>query len=183
MQEKRINDHWNVDRDRALSVSWTGLTKFTLLNEKPPSGKMWSGERLTQIADQIICGLRFGLGMSKAAKKQEKKEWAVEKPTLDNARKLRGIYFIGPEDREYKDTIKNARKKLETPLEAAMPCKMETRKRSKELRETVASETATHRRKPSMLVPWKLTNLQGSVCICSSTKIMPITLRRKDSIH
>ena len=27
---------------------------------------------------------------------------------------LRGIYFIDPEDKEFKETIKNARKKLET---------------------------------------------------------------------
>ena len=33
---------------------------------------------------------------------------------LENARKLRGIYLIDPEDMEFKETIKNARKKLET---------------------------------------------------------------------
>ena len=38
--------------------------------------------------------------------------------------KLRGIYFIDPEDKEFKETIKNARKKLETPVAAAMPCKI-----------------------------------------------------------
>ena len=36
---------------------------------------------------------------------------------------LRGIYFIGPEDIEFKETIKNARKKLETPVAPAMPRK------------------------------------------------------------
>ena len=29
----------------------------------------------------------------------------MEKPKLDNARKLRGIYFIDPEDAEFKETI------------------------------------------------------------------------------
>ena len=43
---------------------------------------------------------------------------------LDNARKLRGIYFIDPEDKEFKETIKDARKKLETPVAPAMPCKI-----------------------------------------------------------
>ena len=43
---------------------------------------------------------------------------------------------------------KNARKKLETPMEAATPCKMETRERFKDLLETVASGTLTHTRKP-----------------------------------
>ena len=42
---------------------------------------------------------------------------------LENARKLRGIYFIDPEDKELKETIKNARKKLETSIAPAMPCK------------------------------------------------------------
>ena len=44
MQEKRIDDYWNVDANRSLSDSWKGITKFTLLKEKPPKGKMWSGE-------------------------------------------------------------------------------------------------------------------------------------------
>ena len=35
---------------------------------------------------------------------------------------MRGIYFIDPEDKEFKETIKNARKKLETPCAPAMPC-------------------------------------------------------------
>ena len=38
--------------------------------------------------------------------------------------KLRGIYFIDPEDKEFKETIKNARKKLETSVAPAMPCKI-----------------------------------------------------------
>ena len=39
-------------------------------------------------------------------------------------RRLRGIYFIDPEDEEFKETIRNAGKKLETPVAPAMPCKM-----------------------------------------------------------
>ena len=53
----------------------------------------------------------------------------MKKPKLNNARRLRGIYFIDPEDKEFKDTIRNARKKLETPMAPAMPCK--TCKKSK----------------------------------------------------
>ena len=59
--------------------------------------------------------------MGKNAKlKKKKQKWSNE---LDNARKLRGIYFIDPEDKEFKETIKNFRKKLETPMATAMPCK------------------------------------------------------------
>ena len=61
--------------------------------------------------------------MSKNAKLGEKHKWAIEKPKLDNARRLRGIYFIDPADMEFKEIIKNARRKLETPMTPAMPCK------------------------------------------------------------
>ena len=52
--------------------------------------------------------------MGKHAKLKEKQKWSNEKLHLENARKLRGTYFIDPEDKEFKETIKNARKKLET---------------------------------------------------------------------
>ena len=62
--------------------------------------------------------------MGKHAKLKEKQKWSNEKLHLDNARKLRGIYFIDPEDKEFKETtFKNARKKLETSVAPAMPCK------------------------------------------------------------
>ena len=34
LQEKRIDDYWNVDSNRSLSDSWTGFSKFTLLKER-----------------------------------------------------------------------------------------------------------------------------------------------------
>ena len=61
--------------------------------------------------------------MSDAPKRKEKQKWAVEKPKLDNARRLRGLYFIDPDDEEFKDIMKNARRKLEIPMPAAIPCK------------------------------------------------------------
>ena len=51
--------------------------------------------------------------MGKNAKLKEKQKWSHEKPKLGNATNLRGIYFIDTEDKEFKETIKNARKKLE----------------------------------------------------------------------
>ena len=51
-----------------------------------------------------------------SAKLKGKQKWSEEKIHVDNARKLRGIYFIDPEDTEFKENIKNARKKLETSL-------------------------------------------------------------------
>ena len=62
--------------------------------------------------------------MGKHAKLKEKQKWSNEKIHLENARKLRGIHFIDPEDKEFKEAIKNARKKLETSVALAMPCKI-----------------------------------------------------------
>ena len=62
--------------------------------------------------------------MGKHAKLKEKQKWSNEKLLLENARKLREIYFIDPEDNKLKETIKNARKKLETSVAPAMPCKI-----------------------------------------------------------
>ena len=67
-------------------------------------------------------------GLARNAKLREKHKWAIEKPKLENARRLRGIYFIDLEDKEFKETIWNAGK-LETPMAPAMPCK--TCKKSK----------------------------------------------------
>ena len=68
-------------------------------------------------------------GLGRNAKLKERQKWSNEKPKLDNDRRLRGIYFIDPEDMECKETIRNAGQKLETPMAPAMPCK--TRKKSK----------------------------------------------------
>ena len=62
--------------------------------------------------------------MGKNAKLKEKQKWSEERIHFENARKLRGICFIDPEDTEFKETIKNVRKKLETSVAPAMPCKI-----------------------------------------------------------
>ena len=62
--------------------------------------------------------------MSDAAKKKAKQRWAIETPKLDNARQLRGIFFIEPSEEEFKLTMKAAQRKLEVPMPAAMPCKI-----------------------------------------------------------
>ena len=49
--------------------------------------------------------------MSKNAKLREEFKWAIEKTKLVDATRLQGIYFIHPEDMEFKETIKNPRKK------------------------------------------------------------------------
>ena len=108
-----------------LSVSWTGFTRFTLLIETPPRGYVVQGEtdkiQTTSRPDHIWPDAWTRIG--KGAQKREKQEWTIEKPKLEYARKLRGNYSIDPSDGEFEDIIKNARRKLETPMAAAMPCK------------------------------------------------------------
>ena len=50
--------------------------------------------------------------MSKNAKLREEHKGAIEKPKLDNARRLRGIYFIDFEDMEFKEIIQKCKKKI-----------------------------------------------------------------------
>ena len=126
-QEKRMDDYWNIDGSRDLSDPWTGFTQFTPLEEKLTEGFKWSGERLTrkqQTSRPDHQWPEVWKSMGKHAKLKEKQKWAEEKLHLENARKLRGIYFINPEDTEFKETIKNARKKLETSVAPAMPCRI-----------------------------------------------------------
>ena len=115
------------------AASWTGFTQFTPLDEKPPDGHVRYGRRLTKRRatsrpDHLWPELWRGLARN--AKLREKHKWAIEKPKLDNARRLRGICFIDSEDKEFKEIMKNARRKLETPMAPAMPCK--TCKKGKE---------------------------------------------------
>ena len=93
--------------------------------------------------------------MWEASKRSEKQKRAIEKPKLDNARKLRGIYFIDPADEEFRDIMKNARGKLEVPMPAAMPCKT----RREEYRETCRGTEIVRPNMPALLKP---TNLRES---------------------
>ena len=126
-QEKRIDDYWNIYGSRDSSDPWTGFTHFSLLEEKAPDGFLWSGGRLTRKQltsrpDHLWPELWKSLG--KHAKLKGKQKWSEEKLHLENARKLRGIYFTDREDTEFKETIKNARKKLQTSVAPSMPCKI-----------------------------------------------------------
>ena len=179
LQEKRIDDYWNVETSRHLSDSWKGFTTFTLLKEKPPKGYMWSGERLTKIRttsrpDHVWPEVWMKIG--EAAQNREKHEWAKEKPKLDNARKMRGIYFIDPDDEECKEILKNARRKLERSMAAVMPCKRQ--------RKWFRCRKLDPRRIPKqcMIVQWNL-NPRDNERNLHSPKIMRITLQVKDLLR
>ena len=88
-----------------------GQVSFNLLyGRKTSDGYLWSGKRLkrkqlTSWPDHRCAELWEKMG--KNAKLKETQKWSYEKPQLDKARKLRRIYFIDPEDKEFKETIWN----------------------------------------------------------------------------
>ena len=131
MQERRIDapHRWLLEHRWAKRFVWF-LDTFHSVNsisrEKLPYGYMWYGERLTRKQptsrpDHLWPELWTKLGRN--AQLKERQKWSREKRKLDNARKLRGIYFIDHEDKKFKETIKNARNNLETPMAPALPCK------------------------------------------------------------
>ena len=175
-QEKRIDDDWNIDGSRDLSDPWTGFTQFTLLDEKAPDGNLWSGGRLTR--KQLTCTPdhlwpELWKPMGKHAKLKEKQKWSEEKLHLENARKLGGIYFIDPEDTDFAETIKNARKKLETSVAPAMPCKIMKN----------GGSGGSNKIKTKLRVFWKLMDLRECVWEIRYRIIIKTILQEKVRIH
>ena len=98
--------------------------------KRPPDGYTMSGVRRTRkqtTSRPCNAWPDMRKRMSDAAKRKAKQKWAIEKTKLDNARRLRGIFFIELEDEDFKDILKNARRKLEIPMPAASPCKIKQR--------------------------------------------------------
>ena len=79
--------------------------------------------------------------MCDIVKRKGKQKWSIEKPRLDNARQLRGTFFIEPEDEEFRHIIKNARRKLEIPMPPAMPYKTPVNCRGETCRSIGKSKT------------------------------------------
>ena len=60
LQEKKIDDYWNVDSSWHLSDSCRGFMKFTLLREKLPKGYMWWREETDKDSDDFQISFVFG---------------------------------------------------------------------------------------------------------------------------
>ena len=172
MQEKRIDDYWNVDSNRSLSDSWKGFTKFTPLTKKSPSdfcglGGDW--QKFKRLRDQIMyVWPEVWSKIGKAAQNREQQEWKREKPKLDNTRRLRGIYFIDPGDEETRKPFKIRGESWN----CLMPCKKEIiLVPGNWLRRWLH---LTRFQRPSMVVLWNPTNPQGNewnLLVLKNTKI------------
>ena len=125
MQESRIDDYWNIDGSRDFvwfvdrfhsvhSIKWETSRRICVFR----------GETVKTASD-IQARPFYG---QNSGRNWEEPSWGrskngqLKKQKLENARRLRRIYFIDPEDKEFKETVRNARKKLETPMAPAMPC-------------------------------------------------------------
>ena len=138
---------------------------------------MWSGGRLTRkqlTSRPSHLWPELWKSMGKHAKLKEKQKWAEEKLHLENARKLRGIHFIDSEDTEFKETIKNARKKLETSVAPAMPCK---------IAKNCGSGASNKMKKQNLRVFRKLMNPQECVWEIRYRIIIKTILQEKEKIH
>ena len=63
MLERRIDDYWNIEGNRDLADSWTGFTRFTILDEQTPDGRTWSGsgwQGNKRHPGLTTCGQRYG---------------------------------------------------------------------------------------------------------------------------
>ena len=83
-------------------------------------GEDWRGNKRPQ--DPTMCGQICGsiCLMHRNAKKS--KHRPSRSPKLENARRLRDMFFIELDDEYFKRKMKNASRKLDIPMPAAMPC-------------------------------------------------------------
>ena len=126
-------------RDRNLSESWTGFTQFALLNEKTSWKEhvLWGAahdnssncQTWSVVARKLAQYVKSSSTKGKASMSYRESEarpcWKVERHL-----------FICPDDKSMVEKpLKNARKKLEFPTEAAMSCELKTTKSSYQHRE------------------------------------------------
>ena len=98
MLERRVDDYRNIEGDRTHdSPCWTKNV------EKGIHGPGRCSRTNKRHAGPDYLWPEIWKDMSEAAQRKERQKWAIEKPKLHNARRLRGIYFIDPADSEFKD--------------------------------------------------------------------------------
>ena len=66
------------------------------------------------------CMAKYVENMSDASKRKEKQKWPIEKPKLEIARRLCGI-FLENLDEEFQRVLKNARRNLENSDASSNP--------------------------------------------------------------
>ena len=95
---------------------------------------MWSGKIDEKTNDSRLTnyGQKRGNTCPMHPNVRKSKNSLSKKQKIDHARSSRGINFIDPKDKEFKDLMKTARRNLEILMPAAMPCETPTNKGSRE---------------------------------------------------
>ena len=102
LQEKRIDDYWmsiRADIVRFLERIHKVYIYFLKKNlQKEYVFREKTDKDSNDGPDQIMYGQKFGRTSVKPLRIEIKQEWTKEKPKLDNARRMKEIYTIDPED-------------------------------------------------------------------------------------
>ena len=108
--ESRTDDCWNFDGDRNSSVPWISFPQFTILNEHPPDGYTWSGERLTATTwpDHFMA---TDLVRNVECRSTKRKTAAGKRKTEARHCKKVEAFLIRMTRRSSKKPLKNARKR------------------------------------------------------------------------
>ena len=131
-------------------------------NKRPPDQTL-CGKRLGK-----ICPMRRNVKRSKSGRSRNQSSTMPEDCVV--------FYFIDPDDEEFKDIMKDARRKLEVPMPTAMPCKLQRDK----YRDVVAQLKNTRQNTLALLKPM---NLRGNAWKDLLTRIMKTTSQEKESTH
>ena len=131
-----------IDSCRHLSDSWNSFTKFTPLKKSQEIHVVRrKTDKNSNDYETRSCSLKYGPKLGKPLRIEKNKNGKNEKPKLDDARRLRGIYFL------IRMTL-NAKKPLKMREETwtgllTQPCR--AKKGFTSNRKLVAEATASHK--------------------------------------
>ena len=112
--QRRLQNYtqiWMLSKSAASMIIAISMgQEICLIHGQVSLSILWSGRRLTRkqlTSRPYYLRLELWIKFGRTAELQEKQRWSIEKPKLDIARRLRGIYFIDPENKEFSQEIGN----------------------------------------------------------------------------
>ena len=175
---RRIDDSWNIEWDRGLSDAWTGFTRFTVLDEKPPVGCTWSGEAADKEANNIQAWLPVNRDSDKfvrcSATKKKTQSWLSKNRSSKMKEGWEVFTSAGAADAEFEETIYNGAEKVGSS--DASSCALQDQGK-KSTRRLVALLILTKQNTHASMKP---TNLQESAWKDLYTKIMKTHCRKRN---
>ena len=117
-----------ISRDQDICLILEQVSPhFTQLEEKPPSGYMWSWGETDKTGErhpgQIICGQKSGRNWEEMLSWRRSRNGHMKNQNSIMLEDHEEFISVTLRTREFKETIGNVRKELETPMAPAVPCK------------------------------------------------------------